>query len=208
MNHYITSEFERLIGASRLDSLNSHPSSVYGLDSMLNISYLNPAWFKFSAVNGNDIFDSSEWLLGKNILDSIPDVLKEFYKDLFESTLEKDKHPIISKQLEYECSSPTLYRRFSMHLYPIGSNGIVIVHSLVIEEPYTSPSVEGMLVFDEEEYIDEKGILTQCANCRRIENKKHPNRWDWIPKLIEEPYSMTSHGICKPCMQHYYLSNE
>jgi len=206
MNHYITLEFEALIGTSRLESLNNHPSTVYGLNSEFNISYLNPAWFKFAKENGNNIFVINEWSLGRNIFDSIPDVLMSFYKDLFESTLKEKESPIISRQSEYECSSPELYRRFSMHLYPMGKDGIIVVNSLLIEESYISPPNKGLLKFDKDDYIDKKGILHQCTNCRRIQNLNDLERWDWIPKFIEEPYPKTSHGICLPCKQHYYLS--
>ena len=208
MTHYITPEFEALIGASRFASLNSHPSTVYGLDSEFNISYLNPAWFEFAEKNSNNIFDSNEWLLGRNVFDSIPETLGAFYRNLFESSLKEEISPIISRQSEYECSSPELYRRFSMHLYPINKNGIVVVHSLLIEEPYVSPANEGQLKFDKRNYIDKDGILHQCANCRRIQNLNDLERWDWIPKFIEQPYSNTSHAVCPPCRHHYYLSGE
>ena len=206
MKHYITPEFAELIGESRLESLNSHPNTVYGLDSKFNISYLNPAWFKFAEENGNNIFISNEWSLGRNIFDAIPEALQLFYKDLFELTLKEKKSPVISRQSDYECSSPELYRRFSMHLYSMGKNGFVVVNSLLIEEPYMSPPIEGLLKFNEEDYIDKNGFLYQCACCRRIKNQNIPERWDWIPKFIETPYPETSHGFCSPCMQHYYLA--
>jgi len=206
MNHYITSEFESLIGASRLESLNSHSSTVYGLDSEFNISYLNPAWFKFSKDNGNNIFVNSEWSLGKHIFDAIPNVLESFYRDLFESALNEEESSVISMQSEYECSSPELYRRFSMHLYPMGKEGVVVVHSLVIEEPYKSSPPKGEITLDERHFIDKDGIIHQCADCRRIQNLNDKERWDWIPKYIKEPHPKTSHGVCPPCMQHYYLS--
>jgi len=207
MIHYATSEFEELIGTSRLESLNNHPSTVYGLDSDLNIAYLNPAWFKFADENGNKIFVTNEWSLGKNIFDSIPDVLEPFYRDLFESALNDKKSSITLRQSEYECSSPELYRRFSMHIYPMGNEGIVVVHSLLIEEPYISSPANGVISLDEVHYIDKNEIVHQCANCRRIKNLNDKERWDWIPKYIKEPHPKTSHGICPPCMQHYYLSN-
>jgi len=206
MNHCITSEFEELIGASRLESLNSHPSTVYGLDSELNIAYLNPAWFKFSEENGNNIFVDNEWSLGRNIFDAIPDVLEPFYRDLFQSALNEKEPPEISQQFEYECSSPELYRRFSMHLYPVGVDGVVVVHSLCIEELYKLPSANGVITLDEDDYIDKEGMIHQCANCRRLQNLNDKERWDWVPKYIKEPHSKTSHGVCVPCMHHYYLS--
>jgi len=205
MRYYITPEFAALIGELRLKSLNSHPSSVYGIDSEFNISYLNPAWFNFAKENGNNIFNSNEWLLGRNIFDSIPDELESFYKVLFESSLKIIKSPLISEQLEYECSSPELYRRFSMHLYPMRKDGIVVVNSLVIEESNTSSPINGLLKLNEKDYIDKDGIVHQCANCRRIHNVKNTEQWDWIPKFIDKPYPKTSHSICSPCMHHYYF---
>jgi hypothetical protein len=204
MSYYITPEFEALIGASRLESLNSHPGSVYGLDSALNISYLNPAWFKFSEDNGGEVFVSSDWTLGKQIFSSIPDAQKSFYRDLFESALNENKPSITSQQMEYECSSPELYRRFSMHLYPVGKDGILVVHSLLIEEPHRSSLADGVIVLDEDNYIDKDGIVRQCANCRRIQNLNNTEQWDWIPKWVTEAHPRTSHSICRPCRQHYY----
>ncbi len=206
MHHSITPQFEALIGASRLDSLNSHPSSVYGLDSGLEISYLNPAWFKFAEENGNKNFSVNEWSLGKPVLDSIPDLLKSFYTELFESALNAKDPSIFSRHLQYECSSSELYRRFSMHLYPLGKDGFVTVHSLLVEEPYLTLPREGLIALDENQYIDINGIVRQCANCRRIQSIKNKERWDWIPKWVNEPVSNTSHGICPPCLHHYYLS--
>ena len=204
MSHRITPEFESIIGSSRLESLNSHPSTVYGLNSEYEISYLNPAWFKFAEVNGGDIFIGEDWSLGKNIFDCIPDILEDYYKKLFNSALEEVKSENISIQSEYECSSPNIYRCFSMHLYSVGRDGLLVVHSLVIEEPHTSLTGEGLLALDENEYIDDNGLVHQCANCRRIKNIKHNGRWDWLPKWIEKPRPNTSHGICFPCMSSLF----
>lgn len=208
MDYCITPEFEVIIGASRLKELNNHSSTVYGLDSELKISYLNPAWFQFSNENGNNIFETNAWSLGRNIFDCIPEVLEPLYKKMLESTLAESKSPLISAQSKYECSSPEIYRCFSMHLYSMGENGILVVHSLLVEEPHSIQPVEGMIVLNEEEYIDSAGVVTQCANCRRIKNLKHAERWDWIPKWITEPLTNTSHGICSPCRHHYYPSNK
>lgn len=64
-------------------------------------------------------------VLRQNIFDCIPDSLKSYYKNLFESTLQVEEPSVEAKQTEYECSSPDLYRRFSMYLYPIGKVGIL-----------------------------------------------------------------------------------
>ncbi len=204
MPYYITPAFNALIGKERLEILNQHPSTVYGLDAQLNIAYLNPAWFAFAQENGNQRFLEHEWVLGKNIFDAIPDALVSFYKNLFISNLDGNRSAFAPKQLDYECSSPELYRRFSMHLYPLAEEGILVVHSLVVEESHQQRHSKEV-IFKPHNYIDKHGILLQCANCRRIHNLTYPERWDWVPKLIEKPYAKTSHGICSLCAEHYYL---
>jgi hypothetical protein len=204
MQYYITAEFEGIIGASRLESLNSHPSAVYGLDSKFYIVYQNPASLNFSEQNNNSHV-SVESSLGKNIFDIIPEALATAYKELFTSVLNDKSTLMISRQFEYECSSPELYRSFSMHIYPLGKDGLLIVHSLLVEEPYISLLGEVANIVDEDNYIDKNGIVTQCANCRRIKNLSNEGQWDWITKWVKEAHKPTSHGICKPCMQHYYL---
>jgi len=204
LKHQITKKFAKFIDKSMLERLNRHPSSVYGIDSKFAISYVNPAWFNFAEKNSNNRFQHSDWPLGRNVFDSIPDSLEPYYRDLFESTLRMKSSPLIARQTEYECSSPNLYRRFSMHLYSIGEEGILVVNSLSVEKPYIAPPLEGLPKFSEEDYIDEHGMLIQCANCRRIQNLSSLERWDWVPKFIEYPHPNTSHGICPPCSQHYY----
>jgi|TARA_R110002072_G_scaffold110154_3_gene237665 hypothetical protein len=117
-----------------LERMDSHPSSIYGLNSEFEISYLNSACLNFSETNGTHIFDNSAWPLGKNIFDCIPDSLESYYKNLFESNLKVKEPSVIAKQTEYECSSPYLFRRFSMHLYPIGKVGILAAqfHSIAM----------------------------------------------------------------------------
>jgi len=207
MDFVITPEFRVAIGEKRLESLNQHPSSVYGLDANLNIAYLNPAWFQFAAENGGNQFNPDLWSLNRNIFDCIPNVLESFYRDLFESTLYEKESPLIAKQASYECSSPELFRLFSMHLYAIGSVGIIAINSLSVEETQTPNLPAKGNAFDASNYIDENGLLIQCANCRRVQRLDNPEQWDWIPKFIEQKHSHTSHGVCRPCMEHYYMAD-
>ena len=208
MKYEITKEFEALIGESRLESLNAHPGTVYGVDSEFNISYLNPAWFEFADENGGDIFKGTSWSLGSKLFDVIPAVQQPFYKDLFESALIDGKSLVVPRQSEYECSSEQVVRRFSMHIYPVDGGGLVIVNSLLVGELHGSLQMKQQASIDEKDYIDNDRFLYQCANCRRVRNLKIAGRWDWIPRFIKEPYPRTSHGICEPCMQHYYLGEE
>lgn len=205
MTYLITPHFEEVLGSLRLDSLNNLKSTVYGLDSDFNISYLNPEWFSFADQNGDKKFVHDEWSLGRNIFDCIPKVLEPFYRSLYNTILDEKNSTVAPKQSEYECSSPTLYRHFAMHLYSMGKEGIIVVNSLLVDEPHAKQSSSEQHVFKDENYIDKNGILHQCANCRRIVNLTNQGQWDWIPKFISNIYPKTSHGICSICMKYYYL---
>lgn len=204
VKYVITPEFKEIIGQSRLDSLNNHPGTVYGIDSEYRITYLNPAWFQYSKKNGGASFSEENWSLGRNILDCTPKVLEPFYKHLFESAFNDEGSALSPTSIEYECSSPAVYRNFSMHFYPVSSVGLLIVHSVNVEAPLNLKSDFKELNLEEDQYIDDNGIVHQCANCRRIKNLQNEDRWDWIPKWVEAPALNTSHGICNPCAVHYY----
>jgi hypothetical protein len=206
MDHCITPEFAQLIGQSRLKSLNDHSSAIYGLDSQLRLAYLNPAWFRFAQDNSADDLFTETWALRRPIFDAIPEVLLPFYEELHDCVMGGPQkiHP---DNIEYECSSPTLYRWYAMHLYPLGDNGVVVVNSLLVEEPHEPPEA-GIHHLDSTHYIDENGFVLQCANCRRFKNRAEEERWDWIPQWVEQMPPKTSHGICWPCKEHFYPSVE
>ncbi|MDZ7826889.1 MAG: hypothetical protein U5R48_13845 [Gammaproteobacteria bacterium] len=53
-------------------------------------------------------------------------------------------------------------------------------------------------------YLDEHGLLHQCAHCRRMANQTEPARWDWVPAWVEAPPPNLSHGICPLCLEYYF----
>lgn len=206
MPAYITPEFQALIGPSRLDSFNSSPGTVYGLDAHCNLTYFNPAWFAFAEENGKGSSILEDWTLGRNLFDAIPDALEGFYRTLFESAWDENISPYSTRHAEYECHSPHLYRRFSMHLYPLNRAGMLIAHSLLVEEPFDRSSAQTPQTMDD--YLNEDGMFVQCSNCRRLKHAVLEERWDWIPEFIQDPRKKTTHSICSLCLQHYYLSRK
>tara|TARA_R110002110_G_scaffold147129_2_gene337518 strand:+ start:222190 stop:222807 length:618 start_codon:yes stop_codon:yes gene_type:complete len=205
MQHEITPEFSKVLGPSRLENFNQYRHSVYGLDAAFNLAYLNCAWFEFASQNGSDRFDVSAWSLGKNIFTCIPDTLLPFYQKFFNTalTLAPDSS-VTPMRAEYECSSPELYRKFAMHLYPLGKDGIVVAHSLLVEEIH---ALDNKHKFDANNYLNHNGSILQCANCRRVKNLKTPQQWDWVPHYVENPAPSVSHGVCDLCANHYYLAS-
>ncbi|MEO8225051.1 MAG: hypothetical protein ABI661_09595, partial [Gammaproteobacteria bacterium] len=196
--------FERLLkGFSRAD-LESHAGAVYGLWPDCSLAYVNPAWLHFARSNGGEPAISTRWNLGSCVLDAIPEVLKAFYADLLRAPLSGSAPPARPRTHEYECSSPDLYRRFAMTVYPLeAAEGLLVVNSLRIETPHAAAdpasATEGM-----EGYFDTDGVVRQCAHCRRIRAVDGDNQWDWIPAWVEKSHAATSHTLCNFCLDHYY----
>ena len=206
MEYCVTPAFENLLGKARLASANSHSGSVYGLDEDYCIAYLNPAWYRFAEENGSNLFLGERWALGRNIFECIPEVLHDRYKKLYDAARVVDLEELTPPRCEYECSSPTEFRKFSMHFHPLGELSVLVVNSIVIEAPHNDRAAPVQTLHDESDYRNTHGIIRQCANCRRVQNLRQGQRWDWVPKWVKNPASSISHGICETCASHYYFS--
>lgn len=199
----ILPEFDRVFDRRTRVEMDRHPGTVVGLNHELSIAYLNPAWFRFARDNDGEPAISTEWGLGRPLMEAVPEVLQPLYLPLFRSMLIgeiSNQHP---RQIEYECSSPELYRRFAMHLYPLASGaGVLLVHSLLVETAHEEAK-PGIRMLEPAVYTNAHGLLNQCANCRRFENLE-TGEWDWIAQWVEQQPRNISHGICPVCLAYYY----
>lgn len=99
----------------------------------------------------------------------------------------------------FECSSSTVSRSFQMRILPAGGDRFVVVNTLIREEPH-----EGQIELRIEEYTDADGIVTTCANCRRVEHLTRPGTWDWMPFLLASSGALTRPGLCPFCFAYHY----
>lgn len=198
--------FMRLLRPFSLEDLEKQEGTVFGLWSDLRIAYLNPWWFRFARENGGEEDIILYWGLGRSIMDCVPDVLRTFYINLYESALKKHPSSGPPIQHQYECSSDNHFRLYLMTLYRLeGAGGILVVNSTVIEKPHdieTRPPREGVA----DRYTDKNGFIHQCSNCRRIKNLQEEGRWDWVPLWVRRPIRQTSHTLCYTCFA--YLESE
>lgn len=183
------------------DSLANHNDPIVGLWPDFRMAYFNPAWFVFARDNDGEPVITRDWTLGRSIMDAVPDTLKGFYRRAWRTCLSTG----IAWSHDYECSSAGLYRLFHQRVYPLGrGEGLLVVHSQRQESPHAAkdrPESD----FASSHYVDRNGFVHQCANCRRIENlTKRPNRWDWVPTLVETPHAQVSHSICPICLDFYH----
>jgi hypothetical protein len=205
MNAVCSPQFVSVLDGLDVAAMDRHTGSVYGLWPDLSLAYLNPAWFRFSAENHGEPAISCRWSLGAPLMAAIPDPLQTFYTDLFTTALAQIPIPTARPlQHEYECSSASLYRRFLMTLYPLKSGaGLLIVNTLVTERNHDADSRPPQPA-NEALYVDQDGIMRQCAHCRRIQVTGNADLWHWVPAWVEHCPPSTSHTLCTFCLDYYY----
>lgn len=179
-----------------LKKLGTEGSTLVAIDAHYVIQWFNDAWQRFALENHGELALAT-FGTGSSYLNGISGVLRDFYRTVFDNALLTGE----VFGLEYECSSPTVYRRCHMRAFPFASQGLLLAHSSLIEEPIhraESPPLE-------ERYRLPSGVIVQCANCRRVRRNEEPS-WDWIPSWVEKPPRGTSHGICAVCRGFYWGS--
>ncbi len=181
-----------------MHALDRSPAVSYLLDSQFRIMYCNPAWNRFARSNGAPRL-AGELVLGCDLFDAIPDVLKPAYSDAFRRVLTTGQ---VWEQ-SYECSSPTLFRVFRMRIHLLRpQDWFIVTNTLVVERWH-----ESMARAEENSYVDGNGITTTCAHCRCSRRVDKPDQWDFVPenlKLRPDSAVKLSHGLCPLCRAYFY----
>ena len=179
-------------GQIDLAGIEQDPSVIFVLDREYRLRWCNAAWDRFARENnGEELL--RDLIVGRSVFDFISGVLTDHYREAFRRTLERG---VIWKQ-DYECSSSHVHRQFSMCIYPVDGE-LLIVNSLVANEPHGR---HALLSF-EAHYRDSNGLLVMCSNCRRTKIGS-VERWDWVPDFVDTPPNQVTHGLCQPCYEYY-----
>jgi len=187
----------------QLEDLEQSSAIVFGLWADLSLAYCNPAWKIFAGCNGGEPRLASADCIGANYLEAIAEPLRPFYRALLARASEPGEslHPVSHL---YECSSPTLFRKFSMHVYALpGRAGFVVVNALVVETSHDAaerPPQEPA----HHRYASANGVILQCAHCRLVQRVAEPMQWDWVPDWVASSPAEISHGICQVCAEYFY----
>jgi hypothetical protein len=179
-------------------NLEDDPSVIYFLDSQLHITHCNAAWDRFAMENGGQNLNR-QYMVGKPVLDSVPQVLKSFYIKAYQKVLASRKPWAHT----YECSSANTFRTFHMSVYSdLEKNGLLVVNSLSVERPHGRDREPHQVspVYS----APHSGFVTLCSHCRRTQRVDHKEIWDWVPAYLERPPMTISHGLCPVCMVVYY----
>ena len=204
MQTLISPGFEKLLGNHSLEEIMEDKNSIFGLWNDFTLGFVNTGWINFAEENQGPSELSSPECLGTDIIEVCGEKLAPFYRDLFQSALSAGEEELHPHQHQYECSSPELYRKFLMTVYPLGAGeGLLVTNSLVVEmEHHRRKTVS--YPADPSEYRDENGLIHQCSHCRKVKHTGPGNRWDWVPEWVRELPSGVSHTLCQVCLDHYY----
>jgi hypothetical protein len=183
-----------------LAELDAHGGTIYGVDDELRLGFFNATWFRFAAENEGEPAISRDWPLGRCLLDCIPPVLRPRYADAYRDAIRTR----LPWRHEYECSTPSRYRRFHQFAYALEEGaGLLVVNSLVVDRAH-DPRERPAHAADVATYAGARGLVTQCSYCRRVRHPDTPERWDWVPAWVRHAPRETSHGICPPCFRFHY----
>jgi len=191
----------------RLEDLEESRAIVFGLWPDFTLAYFNPAWQEFAESNGGQQRVATNWGVGARYLDAIPQPLRGFYERFLTATPDAGtaQHPTSHV---YECSSPTVFRKFSMQVYALSDRaGYIVMNSLVVEAPH-DPLTRAPHKADLQRYVDDRGVITQCSHCRLTKYVGTQERWDWVPEWVAHSAPNTSHGLCATCFNYYYNASE
>ncbi len=189
--------FLKLLSAFEVNSLQNDGGTIYGLWPDLTLAYFNKEWKRFAMLNGGEPQITSEWNLGRCVLEAMAQPLRPFFTDNYGRCLREGR----PWEHLYECSSADLFRQLHMTTFPLGAaEGLLVVNSLRLETPHTTVACPPL----DELYRNEHHIVAQCSHCRRVRRAKGIPTWDWVPAWVSNHPPNTSHGLCEPCIGFYY----
>jgi hypothetical protein len=181
------------VAQSSVIDFEDDPAVVFMLDRLDRIVSCNAAWDQFALANdGETVLRPKQ--TGVCAFDVIASDLHAFYRHGFSfvrSTQSEWSHV-------YDCSSPSVFRQFHMRVLPAPSAGLLLINSLVVEEP--APALADFAL---QEYVDEFGFVKMCCHCRRTANPMQ-ERWDWVPRFLNRGSTKVSHGLCPLCWSYHY----
>jgi hypothetical protein len=179
-----------------IEILESDPAVIYAVDRDLRLTYCNAAWDRFAAGNGGEQI-VRRLMVGRSLLDFIPDSLRRFYLEGFARVLETGS----PWDHRYDCSDARVRREFHMRVLPLnGGAGLLVINSQIGEKPHRVPA-SGLPL---SAYAGRGGIFTMCCHCRRTRRADNDRVWDWVPELVSHPPARVSHGLCGVCFEYHY----
>jgi len=180
-----------------LAELEASDSTVIGLRPDLSIGLINSAWTRFATDNDADgLLATADWVDQRRpIIGAIAEPLRAYYVSLFKGALADGD----VRLHDYECSTSQIYRAFRLRVMP-RDGALLLIHHQLVGRPHDGRHEHEPL---ESRYRTDHGIIVQCCHCRTV-RRAGTQTWDWVPGFVDRMPDRVSHGLCAPCMEHYY----
>ena len=175
--------------------LEGSPDPSFALNSSMELAYINPAYLTFGCDNGGPCEDTFTGI-GTFIGDFMSEPLRQFYLDAYKMVMGNRK----TWNHDYDCSSPSLYRRFKQSAYPLPKKGMVVINHLIEERAHSEVSAQPVKAV----YLNINGLIAQCSHCRKVRRQGSSTQWDWVHEWVANPPSEVTHSLCEPCADYYY----
>lgn len=187
--------FQKYFDYLDIESIKQSLDVIYIVDEHLVLRAYNDAWIAFAKENNGESV-LVKYPIGSTISKAFRGPIKRFIVRAYKESLSENK-PF---EYDYECPSTNEYRLIHQTAYPlVKSKGLVVSNHTVKECPHNEDEWEFR-----NQFVNTKGFITQCSNCRKIKDPTKEHVWLWVPSLVEKPFPNTSHGLCQRCYDHYY----
>ncbi len=195
-SHRIADGFADILYEANFAFLEGSPDPSFALDSSMCLAYVNPAYLTFGCANGG--INSADTFTGIGIFvgNFMNEPLRQFYLNAYTMVMENNK----TWSHDYDCSSPSLYRRFRQSAYPLPQKGIVVINHLIEERTHTASSGQPVKAI----YLNKNGLIAQCSHCRKVRQSESNMQWDWVSEWVANPPSEITHSLCEFCADYYY----
>lgn len=192
--------FQQQLEGFYFETLENDSSCIYGLTDDLRLSYMNPAWYRFTNQNSAEPGLSQRYRVGTHIETVFSEPLKSFYINVYQ-------HAIKTGQVwshDYDCSSDLSYRIYHQTVYPLKNHsGLIVVNSMQIEYP-PSISQHSAINMTSDGYTDAYGLITGCTHCKRVRRVADSRQWDSVPQWKQTMPANMSHSLCAICYDYFY----
>ena len=175
-----------------LAELESGPQTAIVVDFGLRIRYLNPGWYAFMELTGQE----AKQRIGDFFCAGFLEPEQSRHTRALMDCLEFDK----GWTHLCECACEDAYRLFRLDVEVLADRaGLILRYPLVRElalRPHPAP-------VKTEHFLNRFGIAQQCPQCKRFMSEAS-KKWAWLQDWIIESPPYQSRVFCPVCVENYH----
>jgi len=192
--------------ATVIRSLAAENSPACLLDTQGTFLFVNDAWDRYALENGGAPTCLGSSLIGTSWVGHIKgEEARRIHATLLERAVRARGPQLRPITQVGEANTATTAALVSTRLEPVLQAGEPIAVRIVHRTVRVRPIDEVYEVVHRlaDCYRDASGAILQCSCCRRVRDPADPERWDFVPELLERPPRFTL-GVCELCAELHY----